>query len=222
MWFIPRRPNLGTHVELAVTSRRHHDVRFIRLVGPLDAGQPTERLGPLGFVWTWTVVPAVEAFHQWTFYADGLRPCITSGFNTFAPLGATPTPTATPIPTNTPGTATATATPTPIPLPTVSSVVPDNNLSCGQVVTINGSNFGSPPSSFATQAWVTSTNSGTGTTRTTPLSQVGTGSDRQIRVTMPAVNSGAIVSTTNNTVFVSNNGGDSNLVPVTFAAGASC
>src|SRR6266542_1683865 len=65
MWFIPRRPNIGTHVEMAVTSRRHHDVRFIRLVGPLDAGVPTERIGPLGFVWTGTVIPAVEAFHQW-------------------------------------------------------------------------------------------------------------------------------------------------------------
>src|SRR6266542_5069531 len=65
MWFIPRRPNIGVHVEIAVTSRRHHDVRFVRLVGPLDAGVPTERIGPLGFVWTGTVIPAVEAFHQW-------------------------------------------------------------------------------------------------------------------------------------------------------------
>src|SRR5204863_5824141 len=103
-------------------SQRHHDVRFVRLVGPIDAGVATERIGPLGFVWTWTVVPAVEAFHQWTFYADGLRPCITSGFNAFAPLGATATPTETPIPTNTPGTATATATSTPVPAPTIIDV----------------------------------------------------------------------------------------------------
>ena len=71
--------------------------------GPLDPGPVTERVGPLGFVWTWTVVPAIEDFHVWTFYADGLRPCITSGFNAYQPLGSTATPTVTPIPTNTPG-----------------------------------------------------------------------------------------------------------------------
>src|SRR6187549_1866293 len=106
MWFIPRRPNIGTHVEIAVTSRRRHDVRFVRLAGPIDPGIPQERLSALGFVWTWTVVPNVEAFHQWTFYADGLRPCIVSGFNAFASLGATATPTETPVPTETPSTAT--------------------------------------------------------------------------------------------------------------------
>src|SRR5207248_3704870 len=103
MWFLPRKPNIGVHVEISVTSRRHHDARSIRLTGPLDPGPVTERVGPLGFIWSWTVVPAVEAFHEWTFYADGLRPCITSGFNSYAPLGATPTPTNTPRPTDTPG-----------------------------------------------------------------------------------------------------------------------
>ncbi|HET6317417.1 MAG TPA: hypothetical protein VFG86_13230, partial [Chloroflexota bacterium] len=120
MWFVPRKPNVGVHVELAVTSQRHHDVRNVRLVGPLDSGVPIERLGPLGFVWTWTVVPAVEGFHEWTFYADGLRPCITSGFNTFAPLGATITPTNTREPTNTPGPTTPTATALP-PKPVVAA-----------------------------------------------------------------------------------------------------
>jgi hypothetical protein len=221
MWFIPRRPNVGTHVELAITSRRHHDVRYLRLVGPIDAGVPTERLSPLGFVWTWTVVPSVEAFHQWTFYADGLRPCITSGFNAFAPLGATATPTETPVPTNTPGTATATPTNTPVPLPIVQNVVPSTGLTCGQVVTINGSNFGSPPSTFSTQAWLTSTNAATGNTVTTPLTQIGTGSDRQMRVTMPSAGSGAVPNR-DASVFVSNLGGDSNSVNVSFAAAANC
>src|SRR6059058_3272788 len=104
------------HVSISVTSQRHHDAHSMALAGPVDAGPVVEHEGPLGFIWTWTVIPAVEAFHQWTFYADGLRPCITSGFNTFAPLGATPTPTETPIATNTPlGTGTPTNTPEPNP-----------------------------------------------------------------------------------------------------------
>lgn len=148
MWFIPRRPNIGTHVEIAVTSRRHHDVRVVRLVGALDAGVPTERIGPLGFVWTWTVVPAVEAFHQWSFYADGLRPCITSGFNAFAPLGATATPTQTPEPTVTPQ-LTSTPTNTPEPAPDVVAFDPPSGArgrttsACvGDSLTIIGTGFG--------------------------------------------------------------------------------
>ena len=90
MWFIPRKPNIGVHVQISVTSQRHHDVRSMLLGGPVDPGPVVEHIGPLGFVWTWTVIPTVEAFYQWTFFADGLRPCITSGFNAFAPLGATP------------------------------------------------------------------------------------------------------------------------------------
>ncbi len=211
MWFIPRRPNIGVHVEIAVTSRRHHDVRFVRLVGPLDAGVPTERIGPLGFVWTWTVIPAVEAFHQWTFYADGLRPCITSGFNTFAPLGATPTPTETGVPTNTPGTATATPSSTPVPVPQISAVTPNTNLACNTLVTISGNNFGSPPSSFGTSAFLFVGSN------TFSLSQFGTGSNTQLRVSMPPSGSGIPPNSTGQ-VMVSNSGGDSNLVPVTFGA----
>jgi len=46
----------------------------MRLTGAIDPGPVVERVGPLGFIWTWTIVPAVEDFYQWTFYADGLRP----------------------------------------------------------------------------------------------------------------------------------------------------
>src|SRR5206468_11794876 len=137
MWFVPRRPFVGTHVEIAVTSQRHHDVRFVRLAGAGDAGVPTERIGPLGFVWTWTVIPAVEAFHQWTFYADGLRPCITSGFNAYAPLGATPTPTVTRAPTDTPG---ATATPTVQGAPNATAIDPATGT-CDTAIRISGANF---------------------------------------------------------------------------------
>jgi len=130
MWFVPRRPNIGTRVEISVTSIRHHDIRSVRLAGPLDSGVPTERLSALGFAWTWTVVPAVEAFHQWTFYADGLRPCITSGFNAYAPLGATQTPTETPAATETPG-ATATITNTPEPNPRIGTLDPPSGTTTG-------------------------------------------------------------------------------------------
>ncbi|HYW88623.1 MAG TPA: IPT/TIG domain-containing protein, partial [Chloroflexota bacterium] len=205
MWFIPRKPNIGVHVEIAVTSQRHHDVRFVRLAGPLDTGVPTERLGPLGFVWTWTVVPQVEAFHNWTFFADGLRPCITSGFNTSSPLGATPTPTITPQATNTPG---ATATATLIAAPTISDVIPRSGLSCGAIVTIRGTNFGSPPSNFGTSAiLITSTNA------TFNMQLIGTGSNTTLRVPLPS----SIANTSGSTIIVSNNGGDSQPFAVSFA-----
>src|SRR5579859_7792766 len=141
MWFVPRKPNIGVHVNISVTSLRHHDVRAIVLAGPIDPGPVTERTSPLGFVWTWTVVPGVEDFYNWTFYADGLRPCITSGFNAFVPLGSTPTPTLTPIATNTPG---PTATPTPQAAPTVSGFTPTAG-GCGDPITVFGTNFGTPP-----------------------------------------------------------------------------
>ena len=214
MWFIPRRPNIGTHVEMAVTSRRHHDVRFIRLVGPLDAGQPTERQGPLGFVWTWTVVPAVEDFHQWTLYADGLRPCITSGFNTFAPLGATATPTETPIPTETPGTATATPTNTPVPAPFISSATQAGT--CGSRININGRNFGSPPSNFGTNAQLL----GGPPNAPTPvqLNFIG-GSDTFLTVSIPPSSSfspsAPLLAGSGYILVVTNNGGVSNEIPFT-------
>jgi hypothetical protein len=140
MWFVPRKPNIGVHAQISVTSQRHHDARSMALAGPLDPGPVTEHEGPLGFIWTWTVVPTVEDFYQWTFFADGLRPCITSGFNAFAPLGATPTPTNTPVPTSTPG---ATATATSQPAPIVTGFTPTSG-SCGDPITIFGSNFGTP------------------------------------------------------------------------------
>ena len=140
MWFVPRKPNIGVHVLVSVTSQRHHDIRSLILGGPVDPGVPIERVGPLGFVWTWTIVPTIEGFYQWTFFADGLRPCITSGFNTFPPFGATATPTATGAPTNTPG---PTATPTPQAPPNITSFTPPSG-GCGDPITIFGSNFGVP------------------------------------------------------------------------------
>jgi hypothetical protein len=203
MFFVPRKPNLGVHVQISVTSQRHHDAHVMALGGPLDSGPVVERLGTSGFVWTWTVIPTVEDFYQWTFFADGLHPCITSGFNAFAPLGATETPTVTPVPTDTPGTATATPSVTPVPIPTITTPA-GTTFSCNSVGTIQGTNFGSPPSSFSTVANLFS--NGT----TTQLSQVGTGSNTQLRVNVPA--SGPANGT--GQIQVSNSGGDSNLVTV--------
>jgi hypothetical protein len=209
MWFVPRKPNVGLRVSISVTSRRHHDVRALMLSGPLEPGSVTERTGPLGFMWTWVVVPSVQDFHQWTFYADGFRSCITSGFNVSSPLGATPTPTITPVFTNTPG-ATATATSTVIAAPTIADVTPSADLGCSSIVTVRGSNFGSPPSTFATTVFLING------TRTMTLQQIGTGSNTQMRVQMP---SSSITPGVASFVQASNTGGDSALSPVTFSAG---
>jgi IPT/TIG domain-containing protein len=211
MWFVPRRPNVGVHVSISVTSQRHHDAHSMALGGPLDAGPVVEHQGPLGFIWTWTVVPPVEAFYQWTFFADGLRPCITSGFNAFAPLGATPTPTITPEPTNTPGTATPTPTATSIPVPQINSVVPNQGLTCNEILTITGNNFGSPPSNFGTTVFMLQG------TRSTTLTPFGTGSNTQLRVQTP----GNTVSPGPAVLQVSNNGGDSTPVTVNFTTGCA-
>jgi hypothetical protein len=208
LWFTPRKPNIGTHVDISVTSQRHHDAHNMRLTGPLDPGPVIERESTLGFVWTWTVVPQVEEFHQWTFFADGLRPCITSGFNAYAALGSTATPTITPIPTDTPGTATATPTQTPLPVPSISD--PSfTGLACGATITIHGNNFGSPPSAHGTFATlVVGTN-------LFNLQTIGTGSNTQLRVLLPS-SLGSTTATTGQ-LFVSTSEADSNSVPVTFS-----
>jgi hypothetical protein len=214
MWFVPRRPNVGTHVDISVTSQRHHDVRSLKLAGPLDPGPVTERVGPLGFVWTWTIVPAIEAFHEWTFYADGLRPCITSGFNSFAPLGATPTATITPQATNTPG-PTATPTPTVIPVPSITRIVPESGP-CGSLVTIFGHGFGSPPSTFGTSALISSPSDGT------HGMFINGGSDTSLSAQIPSTGlTGGGTTGTSHTVQVVSNGGVSNTVVFTVTGGAS-
>jgi IPT/TIG domain-containing protein len=208
LWFVPRRPNIGTHVQISVTSQRHHDARSMALGGPLDPGPVVEHTGPLGFIWTWTVVPNVEDFYQWTFYADGLRPCITSGFNAAAPLGATPTPTITPLPTNTPGTATPTPTNTPFPAPVITSVTP-TTVPCGGLLTVFGHGFGNPPSAAGTQVIFSG---GEGTFSQGPNG----GSDTSMSVSVPhGVANGA------HTVQVVNSGGVSGTVAITIT-GAPC
>jgi hypothetical protein len=215
LWFTPRRPNIGVHVDISVTSQRHHDARNMRLTGPLDPGPVTERVGPLGFVWTWTIVPVVEDFHQWTFYADGLRPCITSGFNAYVPLGATATPTQTPIATNTAG-PTGTPTSTVVPVPSITTAT--QNGTCGSVITIVGNNFGSPPSNVGTNVQLLGGPSNAGTPKL--LNLIG-GSNTQMTATLPST---GMVSGGGYFLVVSNNGGASNTVPfkVDGVAGTTC
>ena len=156
-------------------------------------------------------MPVVEEFHQWTFYADGLRPCITSGFNSFAPLGATPTPTVTPIPTNTPGTATATPSSTPVPIPSITTA--STSGTCGTVVTVVGTNFGTPPSNFGTNIQLLGGPPTAGTPKV--LTLIG-GSDRQLTATLPS--NGLVAGSYQ--LIVSNNGGVSNVAP--FSITATC
>jgi hypothetical protein len=209
IWFVPRRPNTGVHVDISVTSQRHHDVRYMRLTGPLDPGPVVERVGPLGFVWTWTVVPTIEDFHVWTFYADGLRPCISSGFNAYQPLGATATPTLTPVPTNTPGN-TATPTPTVVPVPSLSRIVPETGP-CGSLITLFGNGFGSPPSTFSTTALIASGPDGT------HGMNINGGSDTSMSAQIPST--GMIAGA--HTVQVVSNGGVSSNLTFTLT-GANC
>jgi hypothetical protein len=216
MWFVPRKPNIGVHVQISVTSQRHHDARSMALGGPLDPGPVVEHQGPLGFIWTWTVIPTVEEFYQWTFFADGLRPCITSGFNASASLGATPTPTITPQPTNTPGTSTPTPTETAVPQPTISTATQSGT--CGSVVTIVGTNFGTPPSNFGTNAQLIGGPPNAGTPKL--LNLIG-GNNTQLTTTLP---SSGLTAGAGYFLVVNNNGGASNTAPftVTGAAGTTC
>jgi len=201
MWFVPRKPNIGVHVQISVTSQRHHDARAMALGGPMDSGPVVEHVGPLGFIWTWTIIPTVEDFYQWTFFADGLRPCITSGFNTFAPLGATLTPTVTPEATNTPGTVTPTPSETPVTAPVITNATATGT--CGSVVTITGNNFGTPPSSFGTNVQLLGGPSGSGTPLI--LSIVG-GSNTSLTAQLP---NQALPAGDNYSLIVTNNGGSS-------------
>lgn len=179
MWFTPRKPYVGTHVDISVTSQRHHDLRIMRLTGPLDTGSPQERSSIFGWTWTWTVSPTIEGFFNWTFYSDGLRPCITSGFSALVQVGSTLTPTVTPVASATSNpTSTITATPTPG-VPTISGS--PGAAQCGGLVTINGSNFGTPPASAGTQVNLI----GPGTEGTHALTIVA-GSNTSLLVQLPS------------------------------------
>jgi hypothetical protein len=150
IYFAPKKPYVGTDVLVAVTSATHHDVRTVRLTGPVKTGQVNERSGLNGWVWEWTVTPTMDGWYEFTFYTDGARPCSTSGFNSLPAFGATAVPsvtataapfaTATPIPT-----ATVAPTATPIPAPsmaTTGAVDPASGACAGRLLRLSGENFG--------------------------------------------------------------------------------
>jgi hypothetical protein len=131
-------------VLVAVTSATHHDVRTVRLTGPVKTGQVNERPGLNGWVWEWTITPTMDGWYEFTFYTDGARACATSGFNVLPAFGATAVPsvTATPQPllsiTATP-TATAIAAPS---LATTGAVDPSSGACAGRLLRLSGQNLG--------------------------------------------------------------------------------
>lgn len=154
--FAPKKPYVGTDVLIAVTSSQHHDVRAVRLTGPVKTGTVNERPGLNGWVWEWTISPSVDGWYEFTFFADGARACATSGFNALPAFGATPVPTASATP---PPFASATAVPTQTASPTATLVPPPalaatnaadppSGACAGHLVRLNGSNFGAAQSAL--------------------------------------------------------------------------
>ena len=150
IYFAPKKPYVGTDVLVAVTSATHHDVRTVRLTGPVKTGQVNERPGLNGWVWEWTITPTSEGWYGFTFYTDGARACADSGFNALPAFGATPVPSATatvaPFATATPiATLTVTPTATTIPAPslaTTGAADPSTGACAGRLLRLSGENFG--------------------------------------------------------------------------------
>src|SRR5947209_14200420 len=161
IYFAPKKPYAGTDVLVAVTSATHHDVRTVRLTGPVKTGQVNERPGLNGWVWEWTITPATDGWYGFTFYTDGARACADSGFNVLPAFGATPLPSATatvapfatttPIPTLT-VTPTATAVPGPS-LATTGAVEPSTGACAGRLLRVSGENFGATQTLPSSQVW---------------------------------------------------------------------
>ena len=132
--------NIGDTVYISVTSVRNHT--NVLLTGPDGPTFVKQYAGQKGNVWQWQVSIKSAGRHDYTYYVDTTVPCTTNYFVIPEPTGS-PAPTATASPTAT-AAATTTATPTTGPKPTISSVNPQTFVS-GQVITINGGPFGSPP-----------------------------------------------------------------------------
>ena len=149
--FAPMKPYAGTDVLVAVTSATHHDVRSVRLTGPVKTGQVSERAGLNGWVWEWTVTPPNEGWYEFTFFTDGARACATSGFNVLPSFGAPAAATATTTTVTSFATATPIATTTPLPTSTpvaapaldaTGAFSPACGAAPGTLLHLSGSNFG--------------------------------------------------------------------------------
>lgn len=164
MVFVPPRPYAGTDLTITITTRQRHNKDLVRLTGPIKTSAQLERPVSDGWQYEWTVSPAVEGWYEFSFWVEGVRKCITSGFNALPAFGATAVPTATreptltATPTSTPeptSTATPTATPTAPPVTVASfspstgtAVDPTAGAGCGELLTISGTNFGSSQSQY--------------------------------------------------------------------------
>lgn len=141
-FFTPLKPFVGTDITISVSSSQRHDVRYVRLTAPVKPGPVTERQGLHGWVYEWTITPALDGYYEVSFYVDVAKRCITSGFPVLPVFGATPTPTLTPTIV---GTVTNTPTPS-APSPAISSLRPPSDpasgASCGEPITIVGDKFG--------------------------------------------------------------------------------
>jgi hypothetical protein len=146
--FSPNKPYANTDVLVSVTSARHHNASTVRLTGPVKPSAVNERQGLNGWVWEWTVSPAVDGWYEFSFWTDGARKCATSGFNALPAFGvatATPVtaiPTATLVPTITP-----TPTATPVSAPVLNATAdPASGATCGTLLHLTGTNFGTTQS----------------------------------------------------------------------------
>jgi hypothetical protein len=147
IYFAPKKAYANSDVLIAVTSATHHDVRTVRLTGPIKTGQVNERPGLNGWVWEWTVTPTTDGWYEFTFYTDGARACATSGFNVLPAFGATAVPSVTATPAFATPIATVTLTPTSTPIPapslaTTGAVDPSSGACAGRLLRLTGDNFG--------------------------------------------------------------------------------
>jgi hypothetical protein len=174
MYFSPPKPFVGTDVLVSVTSATHHDMRTVRLTGPVKTGQVSERAGLNGWVWEWTISPTVDGWYDFTFFTDGARACATSGFNALPAFGTTPvpaTPTAIPFTTATP-IATMTATPT-VGAPSLAAsnpIDPATGACAGRLLRIVGTNFGATQAALQGNVLFASQSGSAGTSVATILS----------------------------------------------------
>lgn len=127
---------IGDTVYITVTSSINHS--NVVLTGPDGPTFVKQYPGQEGQVWQYQVAIKTAGAHNYTWYVDTTTVCTANGFDVAGPT-ATATPTVV-------GTATpvVTATPTVGPQPAITSVNPTSFVD-GQVITINGGPFGSPP-----------------------------------------------------------------------------
>jgi hypothetical protein len=131
---------IGDTVFITVTSSINHTNTI--LTGPDGPTFVKQYAGQEGQVWQYQVTIKSAGQHDYTWYVDTTTVCTANNFVIAGPT-ATPGPTATATAAGT-ATATPTATPTVGPKPAITSVNPTTFVA-GQVITVNGGPFGSPP-----------------------------------------------------------------------------